>query len=404
MTAALLLVGTRKGAFIYRSDERRTAWTLSEPMLKGWQVYHLAVDARRDPPRLLATTNSAWFGSTIARSDDLGKTWTQRAPGMGFPKDMGETVKFIWRIQPGHRAQPGVVFAGTDPAGLFRSEDWGESWRPVDGIVRHEWRSFWQPMPGAAFSIMNVLVGQGGEERAREIARNSGLPAGGNVDSIEIDPRDPARMYVAIGGGGGYRSEDGGQTWTLFSHRARPTSPGVLLFVSQSAAGAPPDVDPQAEFDMHSLRLDAKNPDRLWAQAHMGVYRSDDRGETWADVSAGLPSFHGFPVAVTKREPDAAYVVPLEANDFRVCPGQFAVYRTSDAGKTWQALTRGLPGDGDYQSVYRAALDTDGLAPEGVYVGTSNGQVYASSDGGDHWSRLPGTLPPVLSVTPAVVG
>ena len=133
--------------------------------------------------------------------------------------------------------------------------------------------------------------------------------------------------------------------------------------------------------------------------------RSDHRAENWQDVTHGLPSFHGFPIAVTRRAPDGVYVVPLEfeSDNFRVCPGQLAVYRTRDAGATWERLTCGLPGPHDYQSVYREGLDTDGLDPEGVYVGTSNGQVYGSTDGGDHWQRLPGTLPPILSVTCATM-
>lgn len=137
----------------------------------------------------------------------------------------------------------------------------------------------------------------------------------------------------------------------------------------------------------------------------MGVFRSDDRGATWEDVTEGLPSFHGFPIAVTHREPDAVYVVPLDVgqDNFRVSLGQFAVYRTSDAGKSWEPLTNGLPGPQSYQSVYREGLDTDGLDQEGVYVGTSNGQVFASNNGGDHWQRLPGDLPPVLSITAAVI-
>ena len=174
---------------------------------------------------------------------------------------------------------------------------------------------------------------------------------------------------------------------------------------AQSPAALPPDKDPAGLDELHRMRLDPKNPNRMWGQAHWGVFRSDDSGATWEDVTEGLPSFHGFPIAVTHRQPDAAYVVPLDygQDNFRVCPGQLAVYRTRDGGKSWQALTDGLPGPADYQSVYREGLDTDGLEPEGVYVGTSNGQVYASSDGGDHWLRLPGTLPPVLSVTCAAI-
>ena len=153
------------------------------------------------------------------------------------------------------------------------------------------------------------------------------------------------------------------------------------------------------------MRLDAKNRDRMWTQTHVGVFRSDDAGKTWKDVTQGLPSFHGFPIGVTRSGPDAAYVVPLEieGDNFRVCRGQFAVYRTRDGGGSWERLTEGLPGPDDYQSAYREAMDTDGLDPEGVYVGTSNGQVYGSTDGGDHWQRLPGTLPPILSVTCATM-
>jgi photosystem II stability/assembly factor-like uncharacterized protein len=172
----------------------------------------------------------------------------------------------------------------------------------------------------------------------------------------------------------------------------------------EMAASLPPDKDPAGLDELHKMRLDPKNPDRMWGQAHWGVFRSDDSGQTWKDVTVGLPSFHGFPIAVTHHEPDAAYVVPLDygQDNFRVALKQFAVYRTQDSGKSWEALTKGLPGPHDYQSVYREGLDTDGLDPEGVYVGTSNGEVFASRDGGDGWERLPGTLPPILSVSCAV--
>ncbi|MDA1002699.1 MAG: exo-alpha-sialidase [Chloroflexi bacterium] len=302
---------------------------------------------------------------------------------------MGISVGNVWHVQPGHAAQPGVVYAGTQPAGLFRSEDWGERWAPVETLNRHEYRQFW----GEA----------GGGDSA--------------LHSIEFDPRDPNRMYVSISVGGSYVTHDGGESWQLCSHRVIATNPMAAQMEASArelaaAAGMPesafepvlpPGVDPAAANEMHKMRVDLKNPDRLWGQTHVGVFRSDDRAGTWHDVTVGLPSFHGFPIAISKRGEDAVFVVPLEfeRDNFRVCAGQFAVYRTRDSGASWQALTDGLPGPHDYQSVYRDGLDTDGLDPEGVYVGTSNGEIYASTNGGDRWQRLPGTLPPILGITAA---
>jgi photosystem II stability/assembly factor-like uncharacterized protein len=304
---------------------------------------------------------------------------------------MGSAIQNVWNVQPGHASEPGVVFAGTQPAGLFRSEDWGDSWSPVETVNRHPYRQYWG--------------GTGGGDSC--------------LHSIEIDPRDKRHMYIAVSSGGTYVTNDGGTTWELCSRKwdvlATPETKQFMAdqeakFSEVFAAFAatqpklPENVDPAAADEMHKLRLDTKQPDRLWTQAHVGVFRSDDNAATWVGVTEGLPSFHGFPIAVSRREPDAVFVVPLEfeTDNFRVCRGQFAVYRTRDAGKTWERLTNGLPGPNNYQSVYREGLDTDGLEPEGVYVGTSNGMVYASADGGDHWQLLPGMVPPVLSVTCAV--
>ena len=394
-TQVKLLVGTKKGAFIYTSDERRQKWEISDPILPGWTFHHLSADLRDTQPRFYAAANHWAWGRSVAKSTDLGKTWDYRSQGLAFPPDMkspstrvpGEwqntppgTIGNIWSVAPGHPSEPGVVFAGTQPASLFRSEDWGHSWRPVEAINRHPYRQYWS--------------GTGGGDSC--------------IHSIQVDPRDPKRIYLCVGAGGSYQSKDNGESWELFSHNAIPTHPEARKLMSEiaavSPAALPPDKDPAGLDELHRMRLDSKNPNRIWGQAHWGVFRSDDSGATWEDVTHGLPSFHGFPIAVTHHQPDAAYVVPLDygQDNFRVCPGQFAVYRTRDSGTTWQALTDGLPGPNDYQSVYREGLDTDGLDPEGVYVGTSNGQVYASADGGDHWQRLPGTLPPVLSVTCAV--
>ncbi len=401
-TQVKLLVGTKKAGFIYTSDVRRQKWEISDPILPGWCFYHLSADLRGPQPRFYAAANHWAWGRSVAKSVDGGKTWDYRSQGLAFPPDMrspspggrggapGEwqntppgVIGNIWNVTPGHDSEPGVVFAGTQPAGLFRSEDWGHSWQPVEGINRHPNRQYWS--------------GTGGGDSC--------------IHSIQVDPRDSKRIYLCVGAGGSYESKDNGESWELFSHNAIVTNPQAKKLLAElarqfpeMAASLPPDKDPAGLDELHKMRLDPKNPDRMWGQAHWGVFRSDDSGANWVDVTEGLPSFHGFPIAVTHREPDAAFVVPLDygADNFRVSPGQLTVYRTQDSGKTWQALTNGLPGPSDYQSVYREGLDTDGLDPEGVYVGTSNGEVYASADGGDHWMRLPGTLPPVLSVTCSV--
>ena len=375
-----LLVGTKKAAFIYSADDRREHWQVSEPIYTGWSVYHMAADTRGGEVRLYAAANHWAWGPSVAKSNDLGKTWDYRSTGLAFAKDSGKVTQNIWNVRPGLDSEPGVVYAGTQPAGLFRSEDWGHTWASVSGLNDGEYSKSWGPAGGGDSSL----------------------------HSIEIDPRDPRRVYAAVSSGGSYVTEDGGDTWKIFSHAAIVRNKAGVEFTTEIAklfpdAPRPDDMDPLAIDEMHKLWLDVKDPDRLWTQAHVGVFRSDDAGKTFEDVTTGLPSFHGFPIAVTRRAPDAAYVVPLAfagLNDnFRVCDGQFTVYRTHDGGKTWQPLTDGLPGPHDYQSAYREGLDTDGQSPEGVYVGTSNGEVYASADGGDHWQRLPGTLPPILSVT-----
>jgi photosystem II stability/assembly factor-like uncharacterized protein len=376
-----VLVGTKKGAFIYTSDAARERWQVSDPILPGWSVFHMSADTRGAAPRLFAAANHWAWGRSVAKSDDLGKTWDWRSEHLGFPKDMGQSILNVWTVQPGHASQPDVVYAGTQPAGLFRSEDRGRSWEPVDGLNRHPTSARWS--------------GTGGGDSC--------------VHSVEVDPRDANLIYANVSAGGTFRSRDGGKRWDIVTQTAVPTTAEALAFtkaiVEQFADAIPEGVDPLAVNETHKMRIDPKQPERIWTQTHVGVFRSDDEGDTWTDVTEGLPSFHGFPIAITKRAPDAAYVVPLEMgqDNFRVCPGQFTVYRTGDSGRSWEALTKGLPGPHDYQSAYREALDTDGLDREGVYVGTSNGAVYASADHGDTWRQLPGTLPPILSVTAAVL-
>jgi photosystem II stability/assembly factor-like uncharacterized protein len=405
MAQVKLLVGTKKAGFVYTSDEKREKWEISDPILPGWSFFHMSGDTRDSTPRLYAAANHWAWGPSVAKSTDGGRTWDYRSENLAFPPEMKEykerrdlppgvpgdwdntpagTIGNIWNVQAGHESEPGVVFAGTQPAGLFRSEDWGQSWEPVDSINRHENRKGWG--------------GTGGGDSC--------------IHSIHVHPDDPKQIFLCVGSGGSYKSMDGGKTWELFTQNAVVTNEeGKKVLASLVAqmpevfADIPPDKDPAGLDELHKMRLDPKNPDRLWGQAHWGVFLSEDRGDNWSDVTEGLPSFHGFPIAVTKKDKDAAFVVPLDygQDNFRVALKQFTVYRTQDAGKTWEPLTNGLPGPNDYQSVYREGLDTDGLDSEGVYVGTSNGEVFYGAERGEKWTRLPGTLPPILSVTAAVI-
>jgi photosystem II stability/assembly factor-like uncharacterized protein len=378
-----LLVGTRKAAFIYTSDERRETWELSAPIYTGWSIYNMAADTRGDHPRLYAAANHWAWGPSVAKSDDLGKTWDYVSKGLGFAPDAGRTVGNVWSVTPGHASEPGVVYAGTQPAALFRSEDWGHTWAGVDALNNHETQPQWS-MSGGGDSALHT---------------------------VEIDPSDPSRIFVSISTGGAFLSKDGGKSWTMFARNLIAEDKRSVEWLGEMTKAfpdqpAPEGVDPLAVQEMHKMHIAPANADRIWTQTHTGAFRSDDGGASWHDVTAGLPSFHGFGLAVG-RSPDTAYTVPIAYagfyDNFRVCDGQFAVWRTTDAGKTWKGLTDGLPGPHDYQSVYREGLTSDHLEGEGVYVGTTNGAVYASIDGGDHWQRLPGTLPPILSVTAAVI-
>src|SRR5581483_3772533 len=219
-----LLIGTRKGMFIYSAGRSREGWHLSPPMLPGWSIYNMAGDTRGGGRRLYSAANHWAWGPSVAKNADGGEDWDYRSTGLGFPQDMGVAIQNIWCVTPGHDSEPGVVYAGTQPAGLFRSEDWGQNWAPVDALNRHADRQRWG--------------GTGGGDSC--------------LQSIEIDPRDAKHMYVAISSGGSYETKDGGKTWKLFSQTAVPKSDAAVAFMKQimetvpeaAVRELPPDIDP----------------------------------------------------------------------------------------------------------------------------------------------------------------
>ena len=365
MSAVRLLVGTRKGAFVMTSDEKRDRWDISGPHFPGWEVYHLK-GSPANPDRLYASQSSGWFGQVLQRSDDGGRTW--EAVGNQFQYD-GPTGTHrwydgsphpwvfarVWHLEPS-RTDPDTVYAGVEDAALFKTTDGGQTWQELPGVRNHHTGSGWQP--GAGGLCLHTIV---------------------------EDPGNPDRIFIAISAAGAFRSEDGGQTWKAINHGLR--SEGI------------PDPDAEVGHCVHRIALHPSRPNTLFMQKHWDVMRTDDAGDNWREVSGNLPTDFGFVIDVHAHEPETIYVVPITSDSHHFVPdGKLRVYRSRSGGDEWEALTKGLPQQDCYVNVLRDAMTVDSLDSCGVYFGTSGGQVYASADAGDSWNAIVHDLPAVLSV------
>lgn len=354
----LLLIGTRKGAFIAKSDAARKAWTMTGPILEGNEVNHLAID--RKTRRMFLAGKSAWWGPGVQISDDLGATWRETKSPLRFDEGREKSVERVWMVKADARV-PNRIYAGVDPGALFVSDDGGDSWCELSSLTDHETRKNWFPGAGGLM-----------------------------VHSMAFDPSRASRLIVGISAAGAFRSEDNGATWA-------PKNTGVR-------ADFLPDKFPPVGQCVHHMEMHPSQPDVLYQQNHCGVYRSDDAGDTWTDISDGLPSRFGFPLGVLPQDGDTIFVVPEQADTNRTTPnGAFRVYRSRNRGQAWEALTDGLPQTNAYVNVMRMALTTDSLDAPGVYIGTQGGQIVASRDGGDRWEMIFNWLPPVYSLETIVV-
>ena len=358
----LLLVGTTKGAFILRSNSRRERWDVAGPYYHGQVINSLAYDTRNGRHRLWASTSSFW-GTFLRLSDDFGKTWTNpQEAQIKFPPDSGASLKNVWQICLGRTEEPDVLYCGVEPAALFESRDGGESWSLVRGLYDHPHRPRW--VPG-----------------------NAGLA----LHTILLDPMKKDRMHVAISVGGVYTTEDGGSTWQARNRGIRVTHL--------------PERYPEFGQCVHKMVLHPALPERLFLQHHWGLYRSDDAAETWQNISNGVPSDFGFAMAMHPRDQDCVYIVPVESDEFRCTPeGRLRVYRTRNGGASWEALARGLPQKGAYETILRDGMATDVLDPVGVYFGTRSGNLYGSTDEGKTWKRILEGLPAIVCVKTAIIG
>jgi hypothetical protein len=358
MKKTMLLAGTKKGLLLFTSKDRQQ-WRLHGPFITGKEIHHAVYDARTG--RLFATANDVWFGSQIVWSDNLGKTWKAARRNPAFTPAAGLKLDRIWHIEPGCTREPRTVFAGVAPAALFRSDDSGISWHEVTTLSQHPTRPRWHPGAGGLC-----------------------------LHSIAVDPDNAQRMFVGISAVGVFRTTDGGQTW----HTANRGTRADFLPVKKPEFGQ----------CVHKLLMPAGDSSLLFQQNHCGVYRSENSGESWTEISRGLPSDFGFPLALHPRKAGTVYVLPLKGAEFRCVPeGKLRVYRSRDRGKSWRALTGGLPQARAFVSVLREGMATDRHDPAGVYFGTNTGKIFASRDEGDRWETLADNLPPVYSIATAEI-
>ncbi len=360
-------VATRKGLFTIERAQR--GWRIARVSFLSDAAYIVAHDP--SAAVVYAALGHGHFGCKLHRSSDGGSTWDECvAPAYPEPPPDTAEVKdpygrvvpwnleLVWALEAGGSDQPGVLWCGTVPGGLFRSADGGASWtlnRPLwDHPARREWFGGGLDYPG--------------------------------VHSICVDPRDSRRVLVAVSCGGVWLTENGGQSWTCRSE-------------GMWAAYMPPErrSDPIIQ-DPHCMVQCRTHPDALWAQHHNGVFRTRDGAASWTEVTGIQPSSFGFPVAVHPHDPDVAWLVPAVKDEHRVpVDAKVVVTRTRDGGASFDVLRQGLPQEQAYDLVFRHALDVDDSGQR-LAFGSTTGSVWTSEDQGDSWTCLSNHLPPVYCV------
>lgn len=375
MAGIALLVATRKGAWIYRSDAQRSEWRVEGPHFLGHIINHMVLDPR-DGRTLLVAAKTGHLGPTIFRSTDEGASWSEAKRPPAFARaaegEVGRAVDHTFWLTPGHADEPGVWYAGTSPQALFRSEDGGDTWEGVAGFNDNP------------------------DYRGREGGSQDGTPDGPKLHSVIVDPRDAGHLYLGMSGGGVHESHDRGASWA-------PLIDGLEV-VNGFDAGQ------WAFHDPHCIVQSPSNPDRLYQQNHCGIYRIDRPSNQWHRIGRAMPEEVGdigFPIVVHPRDDRTAWVFPMDGSDVwpRTSPGgRPAAYVTRDGGESWHRQDKGLPQGNAWWTVYRQAMACDACPSVGVYVGTAGGNLWMSADEGENWSMIAQHLPPVYAVEVAGSG
>lgn len=349
-----LILGTRKGLLVVDLNGE-----VCREFHLGAPVSYAAVDPRNGA--WWAAVDHGHWGQKLHRSQDGGHTW-EEIPAPQYPE--GEEItdgkpavlSYIWLVTPGGADEPNRVYIGTEPGGLFISDDGGDTFSLCEPLWNHpsrkeHWFGGGRDHPGLC--------------------------------SIAVDPRDSKHVHIGISVGGVFETHDGGQTW-------EPRNKGSLACYL-------PNPHAEVGHDPHFMTSTPANPDVLWQQNHCGVFRSTDGGQNWTNISQpGGPVMFGFPIMADPKDAEVAWVVPAVSDEFRLAVDRaLCVCRTDDGGKTWTAFREGLPQKNCYDVVFRHALDLEG---DRLAFGTTTGSVYVSQDRGESWRSLGHDFPPVYSV------
>ncbi len=351
-----LLLGTRKG--LLTVERNGSGWKVTREAFPGIPIAFATRDPRTGT--LWACQDHGHWAQKLNRSKDNGETWEEvEAPkypeGAMAKEDEPATLKYLWYLQPGGNDQPERLYIGTEPGGLFQTDDGGDNWTLVESLWNHPSRMQW-------FG--------GGRDNA-------------GIHSIMVDPRNSDRVLVGVSCAGIFETTDGGKTW---DHRNKGMKADFL-----------PDPDADIGQDPHYVTYCPSNPDALWQQNHCGIFRSTDGAQNWSKVSGpeGNPADFGFVIAADENDPDAAWVVPAHSDMQRMAiNGALVVCRTEDGGQTWQELRNGLPQEGCYDVTYRHAMDKKG---DSIAFGTTSGNAFISTDRGDSWECLGNYFPLIYS-------
>lgn len=360
MTPSLLLVGTTKGLVLFKKET--STWKIQQILFLGMSVNIIYVDPING--NWWVSISHHHWGQKLQYSKDQGATWQTVTPPKypataSLPSGKAASLKKIWCIQQGGHSYPNRIWLGTEPGGLFLSEDYGKSFSLVSALWNHPSR----------------------KNRLQWFGTGRSEPY---IHSIVIDPRDNDHLYIAVSCAGIFETTDGGTTWL-------PRNKGLV------AAYLP---NPEAEIghDPHLLLACKNQPDILWQQNHCGIFRSTNGCLSWENVTdqQGIANY-GFAIAVDPDNPNRAWVIPAVSDAVRVAPDlALCVCYTEDAGRTWQALRQGLPQQYAFDIVFRHSFDHQAAT---LVFGTNTGNVYLSENEGRDWSCIATTLARVDCVT-----